>query len=102
MSNQCLSSAVCGCNESSLPGGLASSDAREVQQCAAKVLRQWDKLDVSARAGQHAMTRRFLDPDFSGLDSGGDPLDPPLRGLVQRLSQGAVVGSCMMRASFGQ
>ena len=69
-------------------GGLASADPIEVRSCASSALSQWDKLDASEHLEQHAMSRRFLDPLWAGLDGDSDISDPPLRPLMERLSTG--------------
>ena len=63
-------------------GGLASDDAMDVRETAKKALKLWEKGGPQC---DHAMSRRFLDPTWRGLD-GGDEVS--LRQFTERLAKG--------------
>ena len=68
-------------------GGLASDNATDVRETAKKALNLWDKGGPQC---DHAMSRRFLDPTWTGLD-GGDEV--PLRQFTERLAKGVPLES---------
>jgi hypothetical protein len=66
--------------------GLGHSEAWRIQSVARRLLWLWD--DVACPGRQHAMSRRFLDPNFRGIDGLGIDHDPPLRLYVEQLASG--------------
>jgi hypothetical protein len=68
--------------------GLAHQDPWKVQATAKIVLMLWDHGDV--RGKDHVLSKRLLDPTWSGLNCSSS--DPPLRGYVEQLAKGVLVG----------
>lgn len=66
-------------------GGLASGDQSEARETARKALKLYDE---GRGQTHHAMSKRFLDSQWTGLDDGDEV---PLRPLVERLAAGEVM-----------
>ena len=67
-------------------GGLASSDPTEVRNVAQNALLEFDSLPPEQQHLQHAMTRRFCQPDWKGLNDKAKEI--PLRPFLERLAKG--------------
>jgi hypothetical protein len=73
--------------------GLAHRLEWQVQSTAKTILILWALIPQPAGA-KHMMARRFLDPEWRGLNNDGDPSDPPLRPFVEDLAAGQEVAVC--------
>ena len=60
-----------------------------MQKVAQRCITLFDSAEHGNACAMHTQSRRFLDMSWSGLR--GDPDDPPLRPLVDRLAAGVTV-----------
>lgn len=67
--------------------GLASHHPTDVRDTAARALKLWDAEHGRGRS-HHALSARFLDENWQGLQDGDQHSDPPLRPYVLRLARG--------------
>jgi hypothetical protein len=66
----------------------------DVQRISHHCLRLWDGPACSGHT--HAQSRRFLDPNWTGLSSESQDSDPPLRELVVAVADGATTMADIM------
>lgn len=68
-----------------LPGGLASGNPQDVRETAKNAIKLWDQ---GSPQNGNAMSKRFLDAEWTGLREGEEV---PLRPFIERLAQGELL-----------